>query len=65
MAVMIEKIMAAKIQATKMVMLTIIVACIVYNIGLTHVFDRSGIMWDGPQWRWNWSLWWSIVKQIV
>lgn len=38
---------------------------IVYNIGLTHVFDQTGVMWDGPQWRWNRELWWGMVKQIV
>lgn len=49
----------------KQVTYSFIAIAVIYNIGLTHVFDKTGAMWDGPQWRWNWELWWSMVKQIV
>lgn len=64
MAVAIERIFLQPKPALKYSAFTLIALLVVYNIGMTQIFDQTGI-WDGPDWRWNWSKWWGTVREIA
>lgn len=64
MATAIEQLSTLKIRTLKYLSIAIVIVFIGYNIGMTHAFDHSGI-WDGPDWRWNWSKWWGTVRGII
>jgi hypothetical protein len=61
MAIAMEKIISLNKLYFKIPIFLIILLFNHYSIGMSYLFLKEGI-WDGLEWQWNWSGWWTLVQ---
>jgi hypothetical protein len=61
MAIAMEKIISLSKLYFKIPIFLIILLFNHYSIGMSYLFLKEGI-WDGLEWQWNWSGWWTLVQ---
>ena len=62
LCVAFEEIILTKNLKIKIPLLLVVALCIYCNIFMTHNYEKD-MMWDGPNWRWNYDMWLDKVKE--